>query len=176
MHSIELPAKLYFRIGEVARLLEVKPHVIRYWEKEFKSLRPKKSSAGQRIFNRNDVQRLAAIKHLLYVERFTIEGARKYLRDNGFEVGESELSPDAQRAERMKNALLSTKERLGLLLNKLSGGPIIANAANAVGVGGAVGNAVSAVGASNSAGPANSVGTIGKRPSVPGMSAVGPKD
>ncbi len=120
MFTIDLPAKLYFRIGEVAQLLDVKPHVIRYWEKEFKSLRPKKSAAGQRIFNRNDVQRLAAIKHLLYVERFTLEGARKYLRDNGYEVSDSEPSADAQRVEHMRKALLATKARLSAFLNKLN--------------------------------------------------------
>jgi DNA-binding transcriptional MerR regulator len=89
MVGVQLPQKLYFRIGEVARLLEVKPHVIRFWEKEFKSLRPKKSAAGQRIFSRKDVERLVAIKHLLYVERYTIDGARKHMREKGFEPDEA---------------------------------------------------------------------------------------
>lgn len=119
MATIELPQKLYYRIGEVARLLEVKPHVIRFWEKEFKSLRPKKSAAGQRIFNRRDVERLSTIKHLLYVERFTIEGARKYLREHGFEVADPEASPEARAAERMRDGLLSVRARLTALLATL---------------------------------------------------------
>lgn len=116
MATLELPQKLYFRIGEVARLLEVKPHVIRFWEKEFKSLRPKKSATGQRIFNRRDVERLSTIKHLLYTERFTIEGARKYLREHGFEVADAEPSPEQRSADRMKDGLLAVRAKLvGLL-------------------------------------------------------------
>lgn len=116
MANLELPQKLYFRIGEVARLLEVKPHVIRFWEKEFKSLRPKKSATGQRIFNRRDVERLSTIKHLLYTERFTIEGARKYLREHGFEVADVESSPEQRQSERMKDGLLAVRSRLTGLL------------------------------------------------------------
>ncbi|MFO0557509.1 MAG: MerR family transcriptional regulator [Polyangiales bacterium] len=116
MANLELPQKLYFRIGEVARLLEVKPHVIRFWEKEFKSLRPKKSATGQRIFNRRDVERLSTIKHLLYTERFTIEGARKYLREHGFEVADAEPSAEQRTAERMKDGLLSVRAKLVSLL------------------------------------------------------------
>lgn len=119
MAVVELPQKLYFRIGEVARLLEVKPHVIRFWEKEFKSLRPKKSATGQRIFNRRDVERLSTIKHLLYVERFTIEGARKYLREHGFEVADADSSPEARASERMRDGLLSVRARLAGLLTTL---------------------------------------------------------
>jgi DNA-binding transcriptional MerR regulator len=141
MQTIELPTKLFFRIGEVARLLEVKPHVIRYWEKEFKALRPKKSAAGQRIFTRQDVQRLSTIKHLLYVERFTIEGARKHLRDNGYEVGDTEASPDARRAERLRQGLIESKNRLSAFLSALDavgGASALAQAAGATGTSGTV--------------------------------------
>ncbi|MDP3276351.1 MAG: MerR family transcriptional regulator [Deltaproteobacteria bacterium] len=116
---IELPAKLYFRIGEVAKLLEVKPHVIRYWEKEFRVLKPKKSAAGQRIFARRDVERLATIRHLLYVERYTLEGARKHLREKGFEVVDGGPSPEELRAERLRASLEQTREKLVALLEQL---------------------------------------------------------
>jgi DNA-binding transcriptional MerR regulator len=116
MAQLELPQKLYFRIGEVARLLEVKPHVIRFWEKEFKSLRPKKSATGQRIFNRKDVERLSTIKHLLYVERFTIEGARKHLRENGFDIADAEATPEQKSAERMRDGLVAVRAKLTGLL------------------------------------------------------------
>lgn len=75
----EIPDKLYFRIGEVARLAGIKPYVLRFWETEFPSLGPKKSGTGHRLYRRKDVQRVLEIKVLLYEKRFTIEGARKHL-------------------------------------------------------------------------------------------------
>lgn len=120
MGPVHLPQKLYFRIGEVARLLEVKPHVIRFWEKEFKSLRPKKSAAGQRIFSRKDVERLVAIKHLLYEERYTIDGARKHLREKGFEPDEA-ADLEASRVETLRERLTAVRSRLTALLASLDG-------------------------------------------------------
>jgi len=75
----EIPDKLYFRIGEVSRVSGVKPHVLRYWETEFSGISPKKSGSGHRLFRRKDVELILEIKRLLYEERFTIEGARKFL-------------------------------------------------------------------------------------------------
>jgi len=76
-----IPDKLFFRIGEVSELLGVEPYVLRYWESEFPALAPKKSSSGQRMFRRKDLDLLFNIKHLLYEKKFTIEGARKALQD-----------------------------------------------------------------------------------------------
>jgi len=75
-----IPDKLFFRIGEVSQLVGVESYVLRYWESEFPGLSPKKSSTGQRMFRRKDVELLLHIKHLLYNEKFTIEGARKALK------------------------------------------------------------------------------------------------
>ena len=75
----EIPDKLYFRIGEVARLAGIKPYVLRFWETEFPALGPKKSGSGHRLYRRKDVETVLEIKRLLYVQRFTIEGARKFL-------------------------------------------------------------------------------------------------
>jgi DNA-binding transcriptional MerR regulator len=75
----EIPDKLYFRIGEVSRLLGVEAYVLRYWETEFPSLSPKKSDTGHRLYKRKDVEQLLQIKELLYGKRFTIEGARQTL-------------------------------------------------------------------------------------------------
>ena len=80
--STPIPDKLFFRIGEVSQLVGVEPYVLRYWESEFPGLSPKKSSTGQRMFRRKDVELLLNIKHLLYHEKFTIEGARKALKAN----------------------------------------------------------------------------------------------
>src|ERR1700754_3623094 len=75
----EIPDKLYFRIGEVAKLAGVKPHVLRFWESEFSGLGPKKSGTGHRLYRRKDVELVLEIKRLLYERRYTIEGARKVL-------------------------------------------------------------------------------------------------
>src|ERR1700689_4821997 len=80
--STPIPDKVFFRIGEVSQLVGVEPYVLRYWESEFPGLSPKKSSTGQRMFRRKDVELLLNIKHLLYHEKFTIEGARKALKAN----------------------------------------------------------------------------------------------
>src|SRR6201999_4074566 len=91
----EIPDKLFFRIGEVSQLVGVEPYVLRYWESEFPGLSPKKSSTGQRMFRRKDVELLLNIKHLLYDEKFTIEGARKALR--AAKVGDSVVAiPERQ--------------------------------------------------------------------------------
>jgi len=77
----EIPDKLYFRIGEVARLAAIKPYVLRFWETEFAGLGPKKSGTGHRLYRRKDVELVLEIKRLLYDQRFTIEGARKLLEN-----------------------------------------------------------------------------------------------
>ena len=74
-----LPSKLFFRIGEVAGLVGVEPHVLRYWEREFRTIRPTKSARGQRVYSRRDVENLLRVRELLYTQGFTIAGARKQL-------------------------------------------------------------------------------------------------
>ncbi len=76
---VEIPDKLYFKIGEVAALLKVKTHVLRYWETEFTILQPVKSRTNQRLYRRKDVETALLIKDLLYRQGFTIAGARKKL-------------------------------------------------------------------------------------------------
>src|SRR5580698_6763754 len=80
-NSTPIPDKLFFRIGEVSQLVGVEPYVLRYWESEFKGLSPKKSSSGQRMFRRKDVELLLEIKQLLYERKFTVEGARRVLSE-----------------------------------------------------------------------------------------------
>jgi DNA-binding transcriptional MerR regulator len=77
----QIPDRMYFRIGSVAELLDVKPYVLRYWESEFPMISPQKSSSGQRVYRRTDVETVILIKHLLYHERYSIEGARKKIRE-----------------------------------------------------------------------------------------------
>ncbi len=86
--------KLYYRIGEVAGIVGVEPHVLRYWETEFRSVRPQKSARGQRVYSRRDVDTLLKVKDLLYRQRFTIAGAKRRLREGGVEPAAPE-SPQA---------------------------------------------------------------------------------
>jgi DNA-binding transcriptional MerR regulator len=80
MSASALPSKLFFRIGEVASLVGVEPHVLRYWEREFRSIRPTKSAKGQRVYSRKDVENLLRVRDLLYRDGFTIAGAKKRLQ------------------------------------------------------------------------------------------------
>lgn len=75
-----IPEKAYFRIGEVSRILNVEPYVIRYWETEFKTVNPVRTKTAQRLYRKKDVQELLTIKNLLYSQRFTIDGAKKQLQ------------------------------------------------------------------------------------------------
>ncbi len=81
MDQPELSNKLYFRIGEVAKIVGVKPYVLRYWETEFPILKPGKTPSRHRLYRRRDVEILLDIKRLLYEEGFTIAGAKKRLKD-----------------------------------------------------------------------------------------------
>jgi len=91
--SVDLGSeKLYFKIGEVAQIVAVPAYVLRYWETEFKVIKPQKSRAQQRVYRRRDVETLLKIKHLLYSKKFTIAGARQQLRLGGDEV---EMAPPA---------------------------------------------------------------------------------
>src|ERR1700758_2919927 len=78
--EVLIPDKLYFRIGEVATLCRLPAYVLRFWESEFPQLKPVKSSTGQRMYRRRDVESVLRIKQLLYEQGFTISGARQRLR------------------------------------------------------------------------------------------------
>ncbi len=116
-----IPDKLYYRIGEVETLTEIPAYVLRYWESEFKLLRPKKNPAGQRLYRKRDLDLVLRIKTLLYDERLTLEGAKKRLR------GESRGSTDQMdlslRGAALEEALRRTRERLRTLRERLNGRP-----------------------------------------------------
>jgi DNA-binding transcriptional MerR regulator len=105
-----IPNKPFFKIGEAARLCAVKAYVLRYWETEFRSLRPQKTRSGQRLYRRVDVEHLLRIRSLLYGERFTIEGARARLRDLGHDEGAPPSLPppdvSIETMRKMKQAVL----------------------------------------------------------------------
>jgi DNA-binding transcriptional MerR regulator len=88
-----IPDKMFFRIGEVSRITGVKSYVLRYWETEFKFLKPMKNKTGQRVYRKKDVELLLQIKKLLYDEKFTIAGAKLRIEDSRRSAGE-EIAPD----------------------------------------------------------------------------------
>ncbi|MGB9236555.1 MAG: MerR family transcriptional regulator [Terriglobales bacterium] len=89
--EIIIPDKLYFRIGEVARLCRLPAYVLRFWETEFPQLKPVKGSTGQRMYRRRDVESVVRIKKLLYEDGFTIAGARVQLREEKTERSQTAL-------------------------------------------------------------------------------------
>lgn len=79
MDPVAIPDKMYFKIGEVSEITGLESHVLRFWETEFKNIKPRRTSSGQRMYRKNDIELILYIKHLLHNEKFTIQGARKYL-------------------------------------------------------------------------------------------------
>lgn len=113
MSTQSIPDKLYFKIGEVSELTGMEPHVLRYWESEFKELRPHRAGSKQRLYRRSDVETVLAIKHLLYEEGFTIAGARKALGKEKKEgAGEKPAEPDANLLQEIRSELEELKKLL----------------------------------------------------------------
>jgi DNA-binding transcriptional MerR regulator len=112
--AVGIPSdKLYFRIGEVARIVGVKPYVLRYWESEFSGVRPGKSRSNQRLYRRKDVEKLLKIKDLLHARRYTIEGARQFLKVQEEPGDEELLSPrQLKRLRQVRETLVDLKEKL----------------------------------------------------------------
>ena len=76
------PVQEFYSIGEVCSLTELKPHVLRYWESQFKLLNPAKNRSGNRVYARREVELILLVKHLLYTEKYTIDGARQKLDEH----------------------------------------------------------------------------------------------
>src|SRR5262249_19941164 len=114
--EIVIPDKLYFRIGEVARLFHLPAYVLRFWETEFPQLRPTKGSTGQRMYRRRDLDNILRIKQLLYEEGLTIAGARQQLKADG--QGDKKQSPlpfPSHRASNLAHIRHGLQEILGIL-------------------------------------------------------------
>lgn len=94
--------RLYYRIGEVSRITGLKPHVLRYWETEFKVIRPHKAGSLQRLYRKKDLELILKIKKLLYEEGFTIAGAKRKIRDL------DRLADDGMKASDKERELLTT--------------------------------------------------------------------
>ena len=115
-NEIIIPDKLYFRIGEVSALCKLPAYVLRFWETEFPQLKPVKSSSGQRMYRRKDVEALIRIKTLLYEEGFTIAGARQQLRTEAANTkGQSPLPFPTHSASDLTRIRHGLKEILTML-------------------------------------------------------------
>lgn len=99
--------KEYYSIGEVCEITDLKPHVLRYWESQFRILNPSKNRAGNRAYRRKDIQLIQLVKHLLYTEKFTIEGARQKLEEirRGRDAGVTLPSAEERRADLLTSML-----------------------------------------------------------------------
>ena len=105
-----VPDKTYFRIGEVAKLVGVEPYVLRFWETEFKTMVPPKSRSKQRMYRRKDLETILVVKHLLYGERFTIEGARKRLIELQRGPKSASQEPPREGLARLRDDLLKLRQ------------------------------------------------------------------
>ena len=76
------PVQEFFSIGEVCEITDLKPHVLRYWESQFKFLSPAKNRSGNRVYQRKEIELILLVKHLLYTEKYTIEGARQKVEEH----------------------------------------------------------------------------------------------
>lgn len=113
MH-VNLPDKMYYKIGEIAKAFKVKTSLIRYWEKEFKILHPKKNKNGSRLFTKKDVKSLQHVYHLVKEKGYTLDGAKQKLKDER-KAGLDEIPANQAviaRLEKIKNDLLQIKEQL----------------------------------------------------------------
>ena len=106
------PVQEFFSIGEVCSLTDLKPHVLRYWESQFRFLNPAKNRSGNRVYQRREIELIMLVKHLLYTEKYTIEGARQRIeqyRRTG------ELKPEARQALALETVRDLRAELAGIL-------------------------------------------------------------
>lgn len=111
------PVQEFFSIGEVCELTGLKPHVLRYWESQFKFLNPAKNRSGNRVYQRREVELVVLVKHLLYVEKYTIDGARQKVDEHR---KKGQLKPNARRALDV-HTLASIEQELAEVMNILGG-------------------------------------------------------
>lgn len=118
------PEKLFYKIGEVSKIVGVEPYVLRFWETEFPILSPRKSRSGQRIYTKKDIDMLLQIKKLLYEEKYTIDGARRKLNGEELRIEEKserqeKVTEGLEHLDSVNEKIVMIKERLREILNSL---------------------------------------------------------
>jgi DNA-binding transcriptional MerR regulator len=120
--EVLIPDKLYFRIGEVATLCRLPAYVLRFWESEFPQLKPVKSSTGQRMYRKRDVESVLRIKQLLYAQGFTISGARQQLRaETKVDKSQTAIPFPVQAVPELQHIRQGLREILDLLSTRKTG-------------------------------------------------------
>ncbi len=117
LYEVDIPQKLFYKIGDVGRITKLEPYVLRYWETEFPFLKPSKGKSGQRLYQKKDIEIILEIKRLLYDEKFTIEGVRKKLARNFIAISKNTTTGVPE--ESLKKSIKMVKERLKKILTQL---------------------------------------------------------
>ncbi len=115
--STSIPDKKYFKIGEVSKLCELEPHVLRFWETEFNSIRPKKDGGNQRLYRKKDIEAILQVKKLLYEEKFTIPGAKEKIREMTSTIDPASPATDDGNIKEKLTAIKSGLEEIRTLLS-----------------------------------------------------------
>ncbi len=116
----EIPERVYFRIGEVSNLVGVDTHVLRYWESEFKVIKPRRAKSKQRLYRKKDVENLLRIRALLHDEGYTIAGARRLLKSPEKNKSLAGKKMAAKKMNSEQNHLREIKQELEAILQKIS--------------------------------------------------------
>ena len=118
---LSVPDKLFYKIGEVSRIVGIEPYVLRYWETEFSFLKPRKNKSGQRVYVKKDLEMIAQIRKMLYQERYTIEGVRKRLGEGVLKTHDTtELSENkARNPQNPAEVIQLVKKRIKDILNQI---------------------------------------------------------
>lgn len=120
--TVTIPNKLYFKIGEVSEITGMEPYVLRYWESEFKTIKPSRTQSNQRIYRRKDVETILDIKRMLYEEKLTIAGARRKLQDKkSQDKKQLDLDFNVKQEDRAHKAILKEIKQELLALRKMLG-------------------------------------------------------
>ncbi|MEI6215377.1 MAG: MerR family transcriptional regulator [Desulfuromonadales bacterium] len=110
--TISLPDKLYYKIGEVAEVVGVKTSVLRFWESEFSFLKPEKSTSGQRLYTKNEVDLVLLVKRMLYDDKYTLEGVKKRINSKGRFINTDDLEHAIINQDREKGVLKEIRQEL----------------------------------------------------------------
>ncbi len=113
--SVSEPVQEFFSIGEVCDLTGLKPHVLRYWESQFRFLNPAKNRSGNRVYQRREIELILLVKHLLYTEKYTIEGARQKVDEQRRSGELRRMSRAALNVETLEALEIELRHILGLL-------------------------------------------------------------
>ena len=116
-----IPDKLYFKIGEVCKITGIEPYILRYWESEFKLVKPYRTKSNQRLYRKKDVESILKIKKMLYEDKFTIAGAKLKLKDSNIQEKEKQL-PLGFVPHKYREVLKEIKEEIQQIRDSLISG------------------------------------------------------